>query len=496
MLARVHARVLLMKYCSILALTALLSAWPERHAGATTAVDPATVTVLHVFTAADGTLPKGDLTLAADGNFYGTAERGGAHGWGTVYRITPAGVVTVLHSFNGADGSHPSFGVTEGSDGNFYGVAANDGPHRQGVVFRVTPTGQFAILHAFDYDDPRAGARATGRLVLAGDGSLFGVTLVASNPAIGALYRIGTDGTFTLIPVPEGKGRVCCGESIVLGHDGNFYGVSRDGGAAGRGAIFKLTPDGALTILHEFHGPDGTQPRVALFAGADGAFYGSAARGEPDAPCDSCGSLFKITAAGEFTLLHRFSGNDGRRPMSGLVPAPHGNFFGGTIGRETYGEAALFRMTPQGNLSALATLDSGVDDRDELTMVLGTDGNYYGTVSEGGATRLGTFFRLTPRASSRTVLTAGAGTHATLKGNVLTYRETASGKPVSIKVLRPLYVTASMQKNIAGAIGPWIWLSPEGKDGAMISVAQDDTVQVQLVDGDAARRMLPPGASP
>ncbi|TAL04538.1 MAG: hypothetical protein EPO07_04940, partial [Verrucomicrobia bacterium] len=41
------------------------------------------------------------LLLAADGNYYGTTKYGGDAGYGTVFRLTPAGKLTVLKSLVG-----------------------------------------------------------------------------------------------------------------------------------------------------------------------------------------------------------------------------------------------------------------------------------------------------------------------------------------------------------------------------------------------------------
>src|SRR5580658_301092 len=67
-----------------------------------------TVTTLVNFDGANGADPcLGALVQGTDGNFYGTTSAGGAHGHGTVFRMTPAGALTTLHSFRSTDGSHP-----------------------------------------------------------------------------------------------------------------------------------------------------------------------------------------------------------------------------------------------------------------------------------------------------------------------------------------------------------------------------------------------------
>ena len=59
--------------------------------------------------AGDGTNPVAGLTLDKQGNLYGTTSSGGANGWGTVFKLTPAGTESVVYSFAGplGDGAFP-----------------------------------------------------------------------------------------------------------------------------------------------------------------------------------------------------------------------------------------------------------------------------------------------------------------------------------------------------------------------------------------------------
>ena len=79
------------------------------------------------------------MVQARDGNFYGTAEGGGANNVGTVFKMTPSGTVTTLHSFNenGPDGCVPLAALVQGRDGTFYGTTAECGANGSGTVFRL-----------------------------------------------------------------------------------------------------------------------------------------------------------------------------------------------------------------------------------------------------------------------------------------------------------------------------------------------------------------------
>ena len=110
----------------------------------------ATQSLLYDFCATNAACPDGDgpteLIQAADGNFYGVTEGGGVNTLGTLYKLTPGGTETVLYNFcsQGAsactDGESP-VSLVLGGDGNFYGVTTQGGAYGYGTVFKATPAG-------------------------------------------------------------------------------------------------------------------------------------------------------------------------------------------------------------------------------------------------------------------------------------------------------------------------------------------------------------------
>jgi len=150
---------------------------------------------------ADGWSVQTPLTLGDDGNFYGTANRGGANGGGSVFKITPTGQFTTVYSFcsvtNCADGSVPWVPVALGSDGNFYGTTWAGGGVNDGVAYQITPSGEDTTLHSFcSLLNCKDGILPDGGLMQATNGLFYGTTVYGGDRncgngnGCGVLYSI------------------------------------------------------------------------------------------------------------------------------------------------------------------------------------------------------------------------------------------------------------------------------------------------------------------
>jgi len=60
--------------------------------------------------------------------------------------MTPSGTYTVIHNFDRTTGEFPQGGLILGRDGNFYGTAQNGGAFNVGTIFRVTPSGKMTTI--------------------------------------------------------------------------------------------------------------------------------------------------------------------------------------------------------------------------------------------------------------------------------------------------------------------------------------------------------------
>jgi uncharacterized repeat protein (TIGR03803 family) len=345
--------------------------------------------------------PFGWMSQGRDGNLYTTTAFGGATNNGAAFNITTSGSLTKLLDFvnDAAVG-----GLTLGFDGNFYGVGSGGGTSNVGTLFKLTPSGQRTTLWNFtSFDD---GANPAIAPLQGQDGKFYGTNPDNRNGDFGLIYRS------TSIP---GKPKVL-GEFVftnganpnlpVLGMDGNFYGTARAGGTGQFscqnfcGVVYKMTPAGKITVLHNFSGfpNDGSQPVGVLAQANDGTLYGTTFAGG----ADNRGTIFKITPAGTYTLLHSFhdvAGSDGINPWTGVVVGTDGDLYGTAQGGK-HSSGVLFKITPTGTETVLynfCSLSGCADGFFPQTPIMQhTDGKFYGSVESGGKNGLngGVFYSL------------------------------------------------------------------------------------------------------
>ena len=231
--------------------------------------------VLHNFCSqancADGTTPVG-LILGRNGNFYGSAALGGAHGLGAIFKMTPSGTLTVLHSLDGVNDAYEPSAIIQGSDGNFYGT--DHGNNLNGQVFKMTPSGRFTVIHAFGFEE-----FAINPLVQASNGNLFGVSDTHSGGQ--QLYELAPmGGGFQSFPAFATLAGVSNVLALIEASDGNLWETTFEGGKFSAGGVLTLSPQqGTVLQTFSFNGLDGGLPDSRLVQGADGKIYGTATRG-------------------------------------------------------------------------------------------------------------------------------------------------------------------------------------------------------------------------
>jgi uncharacterized repeat protein (TIGR03803 family) len=423
----------------------------------------ANVTQLYSFDRTNGANPiYSNLVQGRDGLLYGTTVYGGVNNAGAIFKIDTSGNITLLHSFNSSTGWYPWSGLTLGPDGNFYGNTPTGGTGGFGVVFKMTPSGTYTVLHNFTYY-PTGGGYPYGPLVLAEDGSFYGVTDFGGPGGGGVLYRITSAGQFVVIYSYNYTDASDVQVAPVQGANGNFYVTSLTGGANGFGSLTEVSPQGVLLNVFSFDGAtEGKYPVGSVAQGADGNFYGTT----DQAGAVLGGVLFKVDANLNYTVLQDFGSitGGGTDPEAGMVLATDRNIYSLTVAGGSRGFGVIYRVTPDGSLNNI--FNWAVNVQAQAAMVQHTNGTLYGVTYQGGNFGLGIMYSLNLGLGPFVTFvgaTGKAGQSAEILGQGLTGTTavTFNGVPASsFKVINDTYMTAVIP--IGATTGQVVVTTPSG----------------------------------
>jgi uncharacterized repeat protein (TIGR03803 family) len=350
---------------------------------------------------------------------YGTTYQGGANGYGTVFQLSTDGTVfNVLQAFDYTNGAYPYTGeLLQGSDGMLYGTTYQGGANGYGTVFQLSTDGTtFTILHSFD--PSTEGYHPYSGLVQGSDGLLYGTTYygISGEPRnIGTLYSIDTAGSSftTLFVFGDGTvdGRHPGYGTLAMDKQGNFYGTTYQGGMFDVGTLFKITPAGQVTILHHFAaGKEGAYPYSSVAIASNGNLYGTTYNGG----IYNSGTVYEFSqTTGTLKTLYHFGQAGGANVAGGLVLV--GTTLYGTTwegGQSNKGTVFKIKLpTPTKALSFqlmhsfTGSNGEGANPFDKL--LLSADKKYlYGTTHTGGTHGVGTVFKISATDGSLTTLHA------------------------------------------------------------------------------------------
>jgi uncharacterized repeat protein (TIGR03803 family) len=313
---------------------------------------------------------------------------------------------TLLYTFTGAaDGGSPEAGLVLDDEGNLYGTTTAGGsgvfgcPTGCGTVFKVDTAGNETVLHSFGENGTDGEAPFYGYLVRDGAGNLYGTTSYGGTHGSGTVFRVTPAGKEVFFSF-AGKDGGFPFSGLIADTAGNFYGTTYVRGTGcppyGCGTVFKITSAGEETVLHNFEGaPDGDNPYADLVRDTAGNLYGTTATGGDV----GAGTVFKIATNGQETVLYSFTGtNDGGLPFAGLVLDGAGNLYGTALIGGTSGQGTVFKVDPTGTETVLYNFCSQPSCADGsqpyAALVRDSAGNLYGTTESGGANQAGTVFKL------------------------------------------------------------------------------------------------------
>lgn len=353
----------------------------------------------------DGEYLQSAPILGSDGNFYGATQYGGLIDAGAVYSLTAAGSESVVASFAGGTASQEPIGALfQASDGNFYGTTYAGGSNNKGTVFKLATDGTITTLWSFG--SVADGQFPEGGLVQASDGNFYGTTASGGTTGYGTVFRLTPGGIETVLwNFGTGSDGYTPKTTFAMGSDGNLYGTTSLGGTNGSGTIIRVTLAGAETVVWNFaSSAEGYLPAPNLIIGSDGNFYGTTEGGGPNGG----GTLFKFAAAGTLSVVWAFgAGTDGNGPWTGVIQGTDGNFYGTTVSGGTiqncgagdgFGCGTLFRVTPAGEETVLWDFGFGGNGAqvNPLSVVQSSDGSFFGVTSTGGPAAGGTIYKLKP----------------------------------------------------------------------------------------------------
>ena len=165
--------------------------------------------------------------------------------------------------------------------------------------------------------------------------------------------------------------------------------------------------------------PDGGRAG-ALSLGSDGNFYGAAQDSMEGSSAPTGGTVYSLTPAGKFTLLHTFGAGATKTYPNGNLPGllaegPDGKIYGTTLyggidGCNGYcGYGVLYRVNTNGSgfqvLHKFCSQANCADGGESVSgLKVGTDGNLYGTTFAGGTGNEGAIFRVTPSSGAYKVV--------------------------------------------------------------------------------------------
>ena len=372
----------------------------------TSATMAASAMTLYSFTGgADGGMPFAGLVADKSGELYGTAWGGGLKsvncqslGCGTVFKVDPVnGSFKVLHRFaGGADGGNSSAPLFVGGNGTLYGTTQRGGAAGFGTVFELGADGQETVVHSFR-GGAEDGVDPEGPLILRGD-SLYGLTAGGGAAAAGTIFKLTPSGTnehsawteTVLHSFHGGRDGAHPNYGGLTPDDaGNLYGTTAAGGGANAGTIFKLDKDGRESVLCEFLGTQRAMPLGGLVIDNSGNLYGTSF---------NPGTVFKATPDGALSTLYRFAGaGDGAFPEDDLVINAAGDFFGTTSAGGSYNGGTVFELGKGGNEKILHSYPvNGLQSSQPIAgLILHNGAKLFGTTLTGGAAAKGTVFVVT-----------------------------------------------------------------------------------------------------
>ena len=355
--------------------------------------------------------PLGPLLLDAGHNLYAIAARGGQHGHGAVVRIAADGTRTLLHSFATPNAIGAPYRLALSADGHYLvGVSEGDGAYEQGTIFRLRRDGSnYQLLHSFG--DGGVAVPSSG-LLLASDGSFYGLSASDGSYAGGTLYRWRADEGLQVVHAfanPQDLGGDAPPEAVeidalqelvfpageLVEGDGVLYGAAMFGGLHRNGGVFGYRlQDARLSTLASLP-PQVPPPQGGLVRGRGGELHGLTSI---DSQMRS--AWFRVGAGGQLDVSLLDPAQTAiERPRGVLLQGSDGRLYGVSAGGGLHGGGTLFSIDPEAGTTQVHFSFGGAA-REQLGvapehgLLAAANGDLYGSTEFVGPHGHGQLFRI------------------------------------------------------------------------------------------------------
>jgi uncharacterized repeat protein (TIGR03803 family) len=316
---------------------------------------------------------------------------------------------------------------------------------------------KFSTLYSFDPAAPTTFASTNGSQpdtlpALGRDGAIYGMTTVGGQYGNGVIYRFDRRShqytvlhTFSALDANgNNQDGATPGAALTAGPNGLFYGMASFAGPYGSGTVFSISASGNFNVLHAFsaldangHNQDGAYPLRSIVVGNDGSIYGTTLLGGPN-DClftHGCGVAWTIDRKGNFKVLHDFTADVGH--AASLLQAFDGNLYGCAVWPAT--------SLPPGPLPSGVLYRMSPSGQNFQVLYTFSQTNASGENADGADC-------YEPLIETSPGIFVGAGFHGGTNGNGVVFRY-SNWNPGKVEVLHTFSAVNSAGQNSDGA-GP------------------------------------------
>lgn len=336
------------------------------------------------------------LLAASDGWLYGTSEKGGPSGRGTIFRVSQKmDSLELVFEFPVSNVGEPEQYLTQTATGMIYGYCLYNGDvnsREAGTIFRFDPRSR-NLESVYSFPE---GQNPLGHLSIDLEGNVYGATSSGGKFGLGMVFKMDSlgDSFTTLHSFGEEQQAIFGTSEISLGSDGFLYGMARTNNH-GSVKLFKIGKDGlGFEILNTYTLEKNQYNYQHLLPVGSGFWSISRLYGEKN---QDVFFLLDTTNGNQSVIDSRMEGSKTYCPSPGLMLGSDNTVFGITQcgGKNDLG--TLFRTDYCGNnFQVLLDFDEAIKISHIESLLEGPDGFLYAAVNDGGSFGEGGIIRISP----------------------------------------------------------------------------------------------------